>query len=57
HYPVGDVEVTERSNDKVEILATLVSTAVDAREIDAVIAEIEKQPEVLHTTWSSSTQD
>ncbi|MFG1427631.1 MgtC/SapB family protein [Roseixanthobacter glucoisosaccharinicivorans] len=57
HYPVGDVEVTERSNDKVEILATLVSTAVDATEIDAVIAEIEKQPGVLHTTWSSSTQD
>ncbi|MFG1424419.1 MgtC/SapB family protein [Roseixanthobacter liquoris] len=57
HYPVGDVEVTERSNDKVEILATLVSTAVDAAEIDAVIAEIEKQPGVLHTTWSSSTQD
>ncbi len=57
HYPVGDVEVTERSNDKVEILATLVSTAVDASEIDAVIAEIEKQPGVLHTTWSSSTQD
>ncbi|MFG1397162.1 MgtC/SapB family protein [Roseixanthobacter pseudopolyaromaticivorans] len=57
HYPVGDVEVIERSNDKVEILATLVSTAVDASEIDAVIAEIEKHPGVLHTTWSSSTQD
>ncbi|MFG1464259.1 MgtC/SapB family protein [Xanthobacter sp. DSM 24535] len=56
-YPVGDVEVTERSNDKVEILATLVSTAVDATEIDAVIAELEAVPGVLHATWSSSTQD
>lgn len=57
HYPVGDVEVVERADDGVEIVATLVSTAVDAQELDAVTADLERLPGVRHATWDVSTKD
>jgi putative Mg2+ transporter-C (MgtC) family protein len=55
-YPVGDVEVVERG-DAVEIVATLVSTAVDPMELDVVVAHLAKMPGVSHGTWEASTRD
>lgn len=55
-YPVGDVEVIERG-DVAEIVATLVSTAVDPVEIDAVVAHLVRMPGVSHGTWEASTRD
>lgn len=57
NYPVGDVEVTDRSDDTVEIVATLVSTAVDPHEIEAVTSFLEKQAGVANATWDGSTKD
>lgn len=57
HYPVKDVEVIERSDDSVEIVATLVSTAVEARELDVVALDLERQPGVRHATWDVSAQE
>jgi len=56
-YPVGDVKITERGNGSVEILATLVSTAVNPKEVDAVIAQMETEEGVLHATWEGSNKD
>jgi putative Mg2+ transporter-C (MgtC) family protein len=56
-YPVGDVEITDRSGDTVEIVATLVSTAVDPEEIDAVTTFMEKQASIANATWEGSTKD
>lgn len=56
-YPVGDVEITDRSGDSVEIVATLVSTAVDPEEIDAVTSYMENRPEIANATWEGSTKD
>lgn len=56
-YPVGDVEITDRSGDSVEIVATLVSTAVDPEEIDAVTTYMENRPEISNATWEGSTKD
>lgn len=56
-YPVSDVEITDRSEDSVEIVATLVSTAIDPKEIDAVTHFMEKQPGILDATWEGSTKD
>lgn len=56
-YPVGDVDVVERGDDVFEIVATLVSTAVEAKELDAVAADLARQPGVRHATWDVSTQD
>ncbi|MPT25112.1 MAG: MgtC/SapB family protein, partial [Starkeya sp.] len=41
-YPVSDVEITDRGNNTVEIVATLVSTAVDPHEIEAVTSYLEQ---------------
>jgi putative Mg2+ transporter-C (MgtC) family protein len=56
HYPVADVEAIERG-DLQEIIATLVSTAVEARELDQVVADLRQKPRVRHATWESSTKD
>src|SRR3954471_11315400 len=55
-YPVGDVEVIEQSETQQEIVATLVSTAVDPRELDAVAVRLEALPGVRHATWNVSTK-
>jgi putative Mg2+ transporter-C (MgtC) family protein len=56
-YPVGDVEVIEQSDTLQEIVATLVSTAVDPKELDAVVARLETQTGVRNATWDVSTKD
>jgi len=59
NYPVAEVEVetAEHADDKVEITATLVSTAVDPAEIEAVVADLGRQPGVDYATWETSTKD
>lgn len=59
NYPVADVEVevTEHAEDKVEIVATLVSTAVDPKELDIVVSDLSKRSGVNYATWESSTKD
>lgn len=56
-YPVSDVNIAERTEDVAEIVATLVSTAVNAKELDAVTADLARQPGVRHATWDVSTKD
>ncbi|MBN9217601.1 MAG: MgtC/SapB family protein [Mesorhizobium sp.] len=57
NYPVSDVVVADRGDDTVEIVATLVSTAVDPHEIEAVTDYLEKQKHVSNASWDGSTKD
>jgi Uncharacterized membrane protein len=57
HYPVSDVDVVERTDDCVEIVATLVSTAVEPKELDAVVADLAARPDVRDAAWSARTAD
>lgn len=57
NYPVGDVEVNELSETQREIVATLVSTAVHPKELDAVLVKLEAHPGVRNATWDSSTKE
>src|SRR6478735_7081092 len=41
-YPVADIEVVETGDD-LEIVAKLVSTAVDPNELNAVVADLQRQ--------------
>lgn len=54
-YPVSDVTTIERSEESVDIVARLISTAVDRRELDHVVEKLERLPAVSHATWESST--
>jgi len=56
HYPVADVETEERGDETVDIIATLVATAVVPEELDAVVEALEKLPSVDHATWESEAQ-
>jgi putative Mg2+ transporter-C (MgtC) family protein len=53
NYPVADVDTTERGDDLVDIVATLVATSVVAAELDAIAAKLERAPGVEHATWES----
>src|SRR5262245_28466290 len=48
-YPVADVEAIERG-DLQELVATLVSTAVQAQELDLVVSDLKQKPGVRHAT-------
>src|SRR5580765_6121265 len=56
-YPVADVDVVETGDDLLEIVAKLVSTAIDPNELDAVAADLQKQSGVRHASWEISTTD
>jgi putative Mg2+ transporter-C (MgtC) family protein len=56
-YPVADVNVVEHGDDLLEIVATLVSTAIDPNELNAVVVDLQRQPGVRHATWEVSTKD
>jgi putative Mg2+ transporter-C (MgtC) family protein len=56
-YPVADLEVVEIGDDILEIVATLVSTAVNPNELNAVVADMQRQPGARHATWEVSTTD
>jgi putative Mg2+ transporter-C (MgtC) family protein len=57
NYPVADVNVVETGDDFLEIVATLVSTAVDPNELNVVVVDLQHQPGVRHATWEVSTTD
>ena len=53
NYPVRDIDVTYRTSDTAEIVATLVSQSIEPEELDAVVAGLAGQPGVRHATWQT----
>lgn len=56
-YPVAEVADVARGEDLQEIVATLVSTAINPGELDVVVSDLQSRPGVRHATWESSTKD
>jgi putative Mg2+ transporter-C (MgtC) family protein len=56
-YPIQDIETLSEGEEQVELAAVLVSTAADAKELDAVVAALEAQPIVESATWTVSTMN
>lgn len=56
-YPVADVSAEECGPDLTEVTATLVATAVEPAELQAVIAGLQRQPGIIHVTWDGSVKD
>ena len=57
HYPVANIDVLDLGDDQQEITAMLVSTAIDPRELDVVVADLQRRSGVSHATWEVSTKD
>jgi putative Mg2+ transporter-C (MgtC) family protein len=55
-YPVRDIEELERE-EEVELVATLSASSVEAKELDAVTAQLERLAGVRHATWASRSSD
>ncbi|GJE73642.1 MgtC/SapB family protein [Methylorubrum suomiense] len=56
-YPVSAIEVEERGEEAVDVIATLTATTVRAKDLDAVSTALEARPEVRHATWSAQSGD
>ncbi len=56
-YPVAEIELVDRGDERVEIVARLVSTAVTDSDLDAVAAHLARHESVEHATWEVQTQD
>lgn len=57
HYPVSDIELIDRGDGHTEVVATLVMTAVEGPDLDAVVKKLEAVPGVTSASWSASTED
>jgi putative Mg2+ transporter-C (MgtC) family protein len=57
NYPIREIEVFVRGPGVSEIVATLISDAVDPAELDAVASLVEQSPHVSYASWASSTPE
>ena len=57
NYPVQDVEVDDREQGEVELIATLSGTAAVPRELDDIVTRLEANPLVRSATWNSRTTE
>ena len=57
HYPPKDIEVTEREQSEVELIAVLVGTSADPDELDAVVSRLKAYAPVETASWSLRTTD
>jgi putative Mg2+ transporter-C (MgtC) family protein len=52
NYPIREIE-TVPSGDLVELVATLVPTTAEPKELDDVIAALERSPQIRSATWTA----
>jgi putative Mg2+ transporter-C (MgtC) family protein len=57
HYPLSDVEVIEREGGGAELVATLLGTTADPRELDDIVARLDKSDLVESASWSVRTNE
>ena len=56
-FPVSDLVMEPIGEARVEIVATLVNTSVDAAKLGAAVAELAKLPEIESADWEMSTSE
>ncbi|MFG1394328.1 MgtC/SapB family protein [Xanthobacter agilis] len=56
-YPAADLDTEDQPGDGVDIVARLVSTAVNRAELDDVVERLGHVPDVTHATWEITTQN
>jgi putative Mg2+ transporter-C (MgtC) family protein len=56
-YPLQDIEVIEREQGGIELVATLVGTTADPAELDAIVRRLDQNQLVHGASWTLRTQD
>jgi putative Mg2+ transporter-C (MgtC) family protein len=57
NYPIRELDVEERSEEEVELVAVLTATSIEPAELDAIAQELEKLKGVSYATWTSTVVD
>lgn len=57
NYPIRLIEVAERSIEDTELIATLISTAIEPMELDAAASELERSDFVTFASWSTRSDE
>jgi putative Mg2+ transporter-C (MgtC) family protein len=57
HYPPQDVVVIEREQGGIELVATLLGTAADPRELDEIVSRLDRSPLVQNAGWNLRTTE
>jgi putative Mg2+ transporter-C (MgtC) family protein len=57
NYPLQSIEVIEREQGGIEIVATLLGTAADPRELDEIVTRLDRNPLVENASWSLRTTE
>jgi putative Mg2+ transporter-C (MgtC) family protein len=57
NYPIREINVVEREPGTFELVATLVTTAAQSKELDAVVTTLEALPIAQHASWGSRTSE
>ncbi len=57
NYPLQDIEVIEREQGDAELVATLLGSTADARELDAIVSRLDGNRMVESASWSLRTTD
>jgi putative Mg2+ transporter-C (MgtC) family protein len=56
-YPINDIEVVEREGGTVEIVATLLGTSADHRDLDKIVSRLRHAESIQHASWAARTAD
>ena len=56
-YPPQGIEVIEREQGGAELVATLMGTTADPRELDEIVSRLEQNPGVENASWSLRTTE
>lgn len=56
-YPISDLSVAPFGEDHVELEAMLISTAVNAGELDRIVGALAAQPHIAQAYWNPSTTE
>ena len=57
NYPIQNIEVIDREQGRSEVVATLMGTAADPQELDAIVTRLEQSPLVQSAGWDLRTAD
>jgi putative Mg2+ transporter-C (MgtC) family protein len=52
NYPLQRMEIVEREQGRIEVVATLLGTAADPRELDEIVTGLDGNPLVENASWS-----
>ena len=55
NYPIREIEVLERDEETIEVVATLLGTSGNREELDAVVAALDEAEITRHASWAART--